>query len=138
MIDTTLPLAGRLAALAHGLTECQRRPARPRVEAFLDLARVTFEAVNKTEAAHVTFALEQTGFDFVAAQDRLAGCLEDFTRLLNEVRDSLAGMISEGEKNALAELAFLVENAPLTSVADIEAIRVARQSRAGRQKATIA
>ncbi len=85
--------------------------------------------VRRVEAAHVSRALAMPSFDFELAQAELGALRQALARLAGEVRVALAPLLEPWEKDALTRTGDLAARAPLTTRAEVEAIRAARERR---------
>ncbi len=118
--------ASRVASVTQG-----RAPAgRPQLVAGIvaELGALLGE-VRRVEAAHVSRALAMASFDFELAQAELGALRQALGRLAGEVRVALGPLLEPWERDALTRTGDLAVRAPLTTRAELEAIRAARARR---------
>jgi hypothetical protein len=112
-------------AIRARLTTLERLPEDAwEAERALESAREVFALLKTTEARHVTRGLRDPSFGFVAAQEELGGLRRCFASRVRELARS-KGFV-EATRRELLTMAVLAEQAPLSTAADLEAIRAGR------------
>lgn len=133
---TTSTLTNRVIELlrrAEGLDRPASRPwvGRPgALDGILAEVRELFRSTQALEARHVALALAEPEFPFADAQGELAARRRDLAVIVDGVRGRLAPLLTRDEVRELERVAILCCRAPLTSQADLDAMRAARQARA--------
>ena len=97
--------------------------------------RDLFQMFQAAEARHVRVALADPTFAFGPVQERLGFLRRTFGAITRVTAEGLDARLAPAERAELERIAFLAEVAPLTSVEDLAAMRVARSSPRRREAA---
>ena len=118
MVDT-------LQGVVQGMSRFSERflaPTPPAPGDLVEAAHRIYSTLLEAEAQHVSLALEPSQrFPFGEAQDRLAGCRNDFADLLEDA--CARASLDDVQRRELGRLDLMARKAPLTSAADLEQIR---------------
>ncbi|MCO5171328.1 MAG: hypothetical protein M9894_33925 [Planctomycetes bacterium] len=124
------PELSRLDRLAAVLRRPQATPRAELERQVVDEVAACLADFKAAEAHYVRLGLADAAFPFAAAVERLGGLRALFAAMVGAAIDVLGDRLGAAARGELERAAFVAERAPLTTAADLEAIRRARAARA--------
>ena len=122
MVDTVYSVFQQFVSFQTLIAQTEEAP-----DHIVGEAQRLFDAFQETEAEHVQRGLSEASFAFADAQDELREARLRFAGTLESLQTQLP--LTDRARKTLHRIDALARRAPMTSVADLEVIRVGRDAR---------